>query len=171
MYPAAPGLSPSDRPPPFALLRSFVAAFLRSPGGLLSGAPPKVPCGSRATDIALRAPSRSPPGALRRAFTTRRGFPAKPLQVGRFSPYPSRKPRKTSTGRAFFALPVEKMPQKLYGSAVFWLTCQEKRPNPLQVAASLKPRPANRDPQAASLKPRPANQDLQAALLKPKEET
>ena len=29
MYPAAPGLSPSDRHPPFALLRSFVAAFLR----------------------------------------------------------------------------------------------------------------------------------------------
>jgi hypothetical protein len=38
------------------------------------------------------------------------------------------------------------MPQKLYGSAFFWLTCQEKRPNPLQVAASRKPRPASRPP-------------------------
>ena len=27
MYPAAPGLSPSDRPPPFALVRSSTTLF------------------------------------------------------------------------------------------------------------------------------------------------
>ena len=129
MYPAAPGLSPSDRPPPFALLRSFVAAFLRS-----------------------------------YMKTTCRENPAKPLQVGRFSPYPSRKTRKTSTGRALFALPVEENPQKLYGSAFFCLTFQGKRPNPLQVASSrrpqtetCKPRPASRKPQTETCKPRPAS--------------
>ncbi len=121
-YPAAPGLSPSDRPPPFALLRSFVAAFLRS-----------------------------------YMKTTCRENPAKPLQVGRFSPYPSRKTRKTSTGRAFFALPVEKMPQKFYGSGIFWLTCQGKRPNPLQVASHLTPQASSLKPQAGGRKPRRAS--------------
>ena len=32
------------------------------------GSAPIIPCGSQPADIALRAPSRSPPGALRRAF-------------------------------------------------------------------------------------------------------
>ncbi len=35
MYPAAPGLSPSDRPPPFALLRSFTVAFCGPKGTYL----------------------------------------------------------------------------------------------------------------------------------------
>ena len=39
----------------------------------IRGAAPKVPCGSRATDIALRAPSRSPPGGLRTASAVRAG--------------------------------------------------------------------------------------------------
>ena len=56
--------------------RLFSTSLRQTPGAFLSrrglqplfrGAAPKVPCGSRATDIALRAPSRSPPGALRSA--------------------------------------------------------------------------------------------------------
>ena len=47
MYPAALGLSPADRPPPFALMRSFFSARLYS-----------------------GAPSRLPPGGLRTAFAS-----------------------------------------------------------------------------------------------------
>ena len=64
---------------------------------------------------------------------TRRGNRAKPLRVGHFLPYPSRKPGQTSTGRPFFALPVEETGQKLYGSAIFRPTCRVFPAKPLQV--------------------------------------
>ena len=40
----------------------------------------------------------------------------KPLRVGHFLAYPSRERRKTSTGQAFFGLPVEEKAENLYGS-------------------------------------------------------
>ena len=64
---------------------------------------------------------------------TRRGNRAKPLQVGHFLPYPSRKPGKSSTGRLFFGLPVEFFPQNLYRSAIFCLTRRGNRAKALQV--------------------------------------
>ena len=69
-------------------------------------------------------PTGGVPGALRAIFApgdgwwgaTRRGKAGKPLRVGHFLTYPSRKTCKTSTGRAFFGLPVEEKPGNLYGS-------------------------------------------------------
>ena len=77
---------------------------------------------------------------------TRRGKCPKPLQVGRFLPYPSRKTPETSTGRLFFALPVEENARNLYGSAVFCPTRRGKRPKPLQVGCFL-PYPSRKTPE------------------------
>ena len=75
---------------------------------------------------------------------TRRGKAWKPLRVGHFLPYPSRKSRKTSTGRPFFALPVKKNPQNLYRSAVFGLTRRGKAGKPLQVGGTASGWPPRR---------------------------
>ena len=76
-YPAAPGLSPSDRPPPFALVRSF--QFLVNPLGPVEK-----------NRIFYTGTPFLPP--------TRTENLAKPLQVDRFLPYLSRKTHETSTG-------------------------------------------------------------------------
>jgi hypothetical protein len=46
---------------------------------------------------------------------------------------PSRKTRKTSTGRPFFARPIKEKPQNLYKSTIFCLTRREKHAKSIQV--------------------------------------
>ena len=52
-------------------------------------------------------------------WPTRRTFTRFPLQVGHFGAYPSSFCLVSSTGRAFWGLPVELLPGFLYGSGIF----------------------------------------------------
>ena len=91
-YPAAPGLSPSDRPPPFALVRSF-------------------PIFHRITNF-IPPLSWKSSGTCREKLHFLYRYPL-------FTPYLSRKMAKSSTGQPFFGLPVKKMAKKLYRSSAY----------------------------------------------------